>query len=124
MIRKLLRRAGGREGDPGESIETLESLVFANENVIQCLTGARFSGQVVPGHKRFLPAEFVHCPAQRLLQTQVEWALGRAVEIAANQVGDLAILRRLNMGDQFLNLRLTDCIRTALLKVHIPDVQY
>ena len=97
MIRELLRRAGGREGDPGESIETMEGPMFANENVIQCLTRARFSGQVVPGDKRFLPTEFVHCAAQRLLRFKVKWALERAVEITANEVGNLIIFRRLDI---------------------------
>src|SRR5690349_24307389 len=124
MVGKLLRRAWSREGHPGESLDALQDLVFANENIIQCLTGARFCGQVIPRHKRFFPAEFIYRGAECLLQFLEERALGRAVEIAANQVGDLAILRRLDTGDQLLDLRPADDSRAPLLKMHVPDVQY
>jgi len=117
MVGKLLRRAWPREGHSPESLNALQDLVFANENVIQCLTGARFCGQVIPRHKRFSPTKFVYRGAQCLLQFPEERALGRAVEIAAHQVRDLALFRRLDAGDQLLDLRLADGGRTALLKM-------
>ena len=89
--------------------DALQDLVFANENVIQRLTGARFCGQVIPRHKRFCSTKFVYRGPRCLLQFLEERALGRAVEIAANQVGGLAILRRLDKGDQLLDLRPTAC---------------
>jgi len=117
MVGELLRWVWFREGHPGESLDALECWGFVNENVIKCLTCARFCGQLIPRHERFIPTQFVYRGAQGLLQFSVERALGRAVEIAAHQVRDLAIFLRLDAGDQLLDLRLADGGRTALLKM-------
>src|SRR6185369_9241619 len=56
-------------------------------------------------------------------QLAVERALRSAIKVATDEIGDLAILRFIDVSDELADLRLPDFGWTALLEMNVPDIE-
>src|SRR5579883_3646157 len=99
VVRKSLAWASRFENPPRPSPNFLAGLSDPDKDVIQ-----RFSEvgvQTIPGREWIIVGELVHIRANRAGKALKFVTSGGEIEIAAHNIGDLAVTGMFNPGDQF-----------------------
>src|SRR5579862_6100951 len=89
MIRKSLFQALRRKSYTLDRLHSLEGRASLDENVIECLANPGFCRQPIPSYKRLHSTKLLHAGPQRIDQFLKQTAVGGAIEIPADQIGNL-----------------------------------